>query len=355
MSKIANPDPIFKLKHPWLQHSHNVWMGSTLHVSRNLSKFHFPHLLDKTRSEQVVSLLFEGLKNAPNIQNPLLFHSEDIGPLEKDFLYEHFLVQNGFHQAHKGEGFVIDSQGDFLAVLNLQNHLQLFVLDTQQEIEKSWNRLNQIEGFLSKTIDIAYNPRFGFLTSDPKKCGTALQVTLFLHIPAIIHMGELPEILEKENEEEVYAAGLLGSATEMIGDILVAQNTCTLGLTEEYILTTMRMWATRAVIAEISLRKKLMSNNHEHMKNKISRAFGLLTHSYQLETVEALNGLSLIKLGVDIGWIIPNQPVNMNEVLLNCRRAHLLNIVGKDVPIPDLPRKRAEYLHGIVSNLRIVI
>ena len=348
-------DPILSLKNPWEKHSHNVWLASTLSLSRNLQKYKFPAKLDIAREQQIISLIFESLNKFGGLNNAVLFRSEDINPIQKEFLLEHFLVPNGFHHAHSGEGFVIDESAEFLGVLNLNDHIQLNILDTQQEIEKSWNKLIKIEGHLGKTLDFAFHPRFGFLTADPRHSGTALTVTLYLHIPAVIHTGELAEILEREKEEEVEAVGLQGKTSEMIGDLLVAHNRCTIGLTEEYILTTMRMWATRAVVAEISIRKKLMENNNEQIKNKVTRALGLLTHSYQLEAIEALNALSLVKLGIEIGWIMAPATPNMNEVLFNCRRAHLLSLLKEKVDIPDLPRKRAEYLHSIASNLKLAI
>jgi protein arginine kinase len=347
--------PIFKLKSPWEKHSHNVWLASTLSLARNLQKFKYPSKLDKAREQQVISLIYESLSKCPDLLKPELFRSEDLGPLQKEFLLEHYLITDGFHQAHAGEGFVTDASGEFLAVLNLMDHLQLNLIDMQQEIEKSWNRLIKIEGHLGKTLDFAFHPKFGFLTADPRHAGTALTVTLYLHIPAIIHTGELAELIEKEKEEEVDAVGLQGKTNEMIGDILVAHNTCTIGLTEEYILTTMRMWATRAVVAEISIRKKLMENNNEQIKSKVTRAFGLLTHSYQLEVIEALNALSLVKLGIEIGWITAPPQINMNQILFNCRRAHLMNLLEEKVEIPDLPRKRAAYLHDIASQLTLMI
>jgi protein arginine kinase len=356
VKKEKNPiPPIFQLKNPWEKHAHHVWLASTLTLTRNLQKFKFPHKLDKTREHQVLSLIQESLTKCPELQKAELFHSEDINPLQKEFLLEHFLITDGFYQAHSGEGFVIDTSGEFLGVLNITDHLQLNLLDTQQEIEKSWNKLAKIEGHLSKTLDFAFHPRFGFLSSNPRLAGTALIISLYLHIPATIHMGELPELLEKEKEEEVEAVGLQGKTSEMIGDILVARNVCTLGITEEYILTTMRMWATRAVVAEITLRKKLKENNNESMKNKVTRALGLLTHSYQLEVIEALNALSLVKLGIEIGWILAPTDLNMNHTLFNCRRAHLINQLAFKVDIPDLPRKRAEHLHQIASQLTLAI
>lgn len=355
MKEKSEAHPIYQLKTPWKESSHNVWLASTLTLSRNLAKFKFPAKLDRERGEQVVSLVYEGLKPCKELNQPLLFRSDEIGPIEKEFLLEHYLVVDNFHMAHVGEGFVIDQTGEFLSVINLQNHLQLQLLDTDQDIEKSWNRLIKIEECVGKRSDYAYNSKFGFLTADPGRSGTGLTITLFLHIPAVIHTGELPDLLEKDKEEEIEAMGLQGSSQEMIGDLLLARNVCTLGLTEEYILTSLRMWATRAVVAEVTARKRLRETNNESIKNKVTRALGLLTHSYQLETVEALNALSLVKLGFEIGWIHGPATLNFNQIFFNCRRAHLMTILEKKVDIPELPRKRAEYLHSIAKQLNLAI
>ncbi len=325
MQEKTKSSPIYRLQNPWQQFSHTVWLASTLSLNRNFDKFSFPHKLDKIRQQQVISLAFDGLKKCPQLQNPLLLRSEDVPPIEKEFLAEHFLLTDGFYQAHGGEGFVIDDSGQFLAGMNLQNHVQLHLLDTEQEIESCWNRLVKIEDSLSQMADFAFKPHFGFLTSDQTRCGTGFEITLFLHIPAIIQSGELSEILERERDEEVEISGLQGPSSEMVGDILLARNRCSLGLTEEYILTTLRMWATRAVVAEVSIRKKLMETSDEKIKNKVGRALGLLTHSYQMEVVEALNALSLVKLGVELGWIKAPQDLNLTQIFFDCRRAHLLH------------------------------
>ena len=82
---------------------------------------------------------------------------------------------------------------------------------------------------------------------------------------------------------------------------------------------------------------------------------GLLTHSYQLELIEALNALSLVKLGVEIGWIQAPEGLNLNDVLFGCRRAHLIHQVGEKVEIPELPKKRAQYLQNIATTLKLSI
>ncbi len=348
-------DAIYGLKSPWAEHAHNIWLASVLGFSRNLSRFKFPDKLDKARREQTLTHVYDSLKKCDTLSSPTLYRADEIDILEKEFLLEHFLATDDFYQAHGSDGFITDATSSFLAVVNLKDHLQLRVLDTHQEIEKSWNRLVKIEGALSKSLDFAFNSQFGFLTADPRKCGTALKISLYLHLPATIHMGELSELLDREKEEEVVAVGLQGHVDEVIGGILVAQNSCTLGLTEEYILTSMRMWATRAVVNEINLRKKLVHGDHEALKNKVTRALGLLTHSYQLELIEALNALSLVKLGTEIGWIQAPKEINLNDIFFGCRRAHLIHQMGIKIEIPELPKKRAQYLHEMASKLTLAI
>lgn len=347
--------PIYLLKSLWQENSHAVWLATTVTLHRNLTKYKFPAKLDLSRKEQVISLIHEGIKGCTDLKNPQLFRANYLAPLEKEFLLEHFLVTTNFYGAHGGEAFIIDDEGDFLGVINLEDHLQIELTDTTQEIEKTWDRLIKIEQNLGKSIDFAYNTRFGYLTSDPALSGTALVIGLFLHIPAIIHTGELSEILEKEGEEEIIAMGIQGSSSEMIGDLIIARNSCTIGLTEEYLLTSLRMWATKVVVAEITIRKKLMQEGNENLKNKVGRALGLLTYSYQLETIEALNALSLVKLGAELGWISGAENLNFNQIFLNCRRSHLINLLGGNINVPELPRKRAEYLSSIFNTLALKI
>lgn len=345
--------PLYSLKDIWHAHGHQVWLASLLNVHRNLSKFSFPAKLDKQKLDQCVDLLTDALSQCPDLQTPVLYRAADLDFLEKEFLLEHFLAYDGFHQAHGREGFMVDKNGELCVVMNVEDHLQLMLIDTKQEIEKGWNALAKIESYLGKHLDYAFNERFGFLTAQPQHAGTGLTVTLFLHIPGIIHLGELPDLLEREQEDEVVVCGLQGQANEMIGDILVARNRCSLGLNEEYILTTMRMWATKAIVTEVNARKKILESGSESFKNKITRAFGLLTHSYQLEAIEALNAISLVKLGVELGWIQGDEGLNLTQVLFNCRRAHLMHTCAQAVGIPQLPKTRAEYLHRIASQLKL--
>jgi protein arginine kinase len=340
---------------PWKDNANPIWLASTLKFYRNISKHLFPGKLEPSRQKQLAAILSKGTQDSAFLQQPILIKAEEIGPIEKEFLFEHFLAHDGFHQAHVGEGFAIDSTGEFLGIFNIDDHLQLQLTDCKGEIENTWNRLVKIETEIGKMVDYAFSSRFGFLTSNPNHCGTGLSAFLYLNVPALIHTEKLLPFLEKNKEEGVEATGMQGSTQEFVGDLLTLGNTYSLGLSEEDIIRTLRTLATKIISEEKSLRLHIKDEKHPLLKNKVSRAYGLACHSYQLETVEALNALSLCKLAIDTGWLTGINHQTLNELLFDCRRAHLTRLSGTKINPEDIPTKRAELIHQAFKSTTLHI
>ncbi len=345
-------------ENPWSNNSNNIWLGSTITLHRNLEKFKFPGRLPTDRRKQIISLVTRDLLANEQLKGPKLIRAEDMPPIEKEFLVEHFLSDLSFHQAYAGEAFVVDETGEFLAILNLRDHILLQWIDPREELENTWDRLVKIEFGLNKSVNFAFSSKFGFLTSDPSLCGTGLKVTIFLHLPALLHSDRLEEILKKNKDDGVEQTGLQGDPNEVIGDIVAFHNSHTLGVTEENILSSLRTLATKLVVEEKSLRQHLKQENESQLadiKDKVSRAYAILLHSYQIEAIEALQALSLLKLGLDLGWLKGTTPIILNKLLFSCRRAHLLCHFGQKISHEELPHKRAEFIHKALHGLELLI
>lgn len=354
MNPKDNPQ-ILELKKPWESNENNVWLASVVRFSRNIEKFNFPGKLDVERRKQVVSIIAKELLGMELLQKPYLVKAENISPLEKQFLTEHFLRSDSFNQTHAGEGFVLDETGQFLACLNLQDHLQLTLMDSKGELENSWNKLLKIETLLGKSLNFTFSPKFGFLTSDFNECGTGLVVSIFLQLPGLLHTEKINEILEKMADESIGVTGIHGNPTEIIGDVVVIQNNYTLGVTEESIISSLRAFTTKVLVEENSCRNQIRHSKNGDMKDKISRAFGILAHSYQIEAIEALNALSLLKLGIDMDWIEGIDVKLLNQLFFHCRRSHLLTQFKEKINQDEIIHKRAEYIHSKIKNAHLKI
>jgi protein arginine kinase len=342
-------------KKPWDDNSNTVWLASTVCLHRNIEKFKFPSKLSVDRRKQIIALVSKELLGIEGLVEPCLIKGEETQPLEKEYLAEHFLAIENYQQAHAGEAFVLDATGEFFATINIQDHIHFQLLDCKGELENSWSRLVKIETNFGKILNYSFLPKYGFLTADPTECGTALIATVYLQVPALIHSGKIDEALEKFDDESLLITGIQGNPTEIIGDILMISNNYTLGITEENIISSLRNFTTKLLVEENSMRSKIRHEDDAEFKDRISRAFGILIHSYNIETVEALNAISLLKLGLNLGWVSGISDKDLNLLFFNCRRAHLLAKFSEKVSQEQIIHKRAEFIHQHLKNVTLSI
>lgn len=345
---------------PWIDNNNPIWLASTISLQRNLEKYKFPGKLSNDRKKQIIALtsnelLSREIVSQNQLTNPVLIKAENIGILEKEFLVEHFLSTHNFNQADSGEAFIIDESGTFLTMLNMRDHIHLQIIDTQGELENSWNRLVRIETALGKTLKYSFSSKFGFLTADPTQCGTGLFVSAYLQVPGLIHLNTLEKLLDSSQEESISITGIQGNPNEIIGDVLMVQNNYTLGITEENIISNMRSFISKLVAEETNARHQIKRDESPELKDMVCRAFGILIHSYQIEAIEALNALSLLKLGIDAGWIAGIDNKKLNELFFGCRRAHLLHEKKEKISQDEFLHKRSEKIHKALKDVRLLI
>ena len=360
MTQNKTLNPIIFQSKPWCENSNLIWLASTVKLARNIEKFKFPAKLELSRKQMLITLmekiiLSKEVISSAKLVHPQLIKAEEINAFEKEFLVEHFLSNQSYNESSNGESFILDETGECLISLNINDHLSLQFLDCRSEIEETWNRLINLEIALGKQLLFAFSKRFGFLTADPNTCGTALKVSIYLQLTGLIHSGKIDAVLEKLADESLVISGMQGDPNEIIGDVIMVENNYTLGFTEENIISTLRNFTTKILIEERKARSELIKSNNDDFKDKISRAYGILIHSYQIEAIEALNALSLLKIGCEAGWISGIDNRALNELFFNCRRAHLLYQYKESVVQEEIPHKRAERIHKALKDVKLLV
>lgn len=346
--------PFLKLKENsvWEKSDTPIWMASSFFLQRNVVSHPFPPKMTETDSEQTLEFLKKTLLNASALQQPTFFEFEKMKGAEKEFLLEHFLATSTFQNPSCKAGLVIDESGTFLATINGEDHLVLHAIEAHSGWKEAWKKLTAIEEELAQNHTFAYSHKFGYLTSELSNAGTALTVQAFLHLPCLIQLDQIDEVLAKELDDEVQASGLAGTS-EFVGDIVIIQNRFTLGLTEDHILEEIHKTATKLVSYEKNFRTCLTETPDALIVDKISRAVGLLSHSYQIETKEALDALSFVKLGIDLGWIEGLTDQDLNRIFFEVRRGHLMLTAEEEIPKKKLAQKRAEFLQLALKGITL--
>lgn len=339
----------------WSENGNSIWLVSIIHLRRNIEKFNFPGKLDLERRKQVVWLTSREISALQGMEIPSLMKAEECTPLEKEFLVEHTMTDESYLQAHQGEAFVLDRKGEYLFSVNIKDHLHMYAIDFKGELESNWTKLVKLEMQLGKSLAYSYSSKFGFLTADPFICGTALLISSYLQLSGLIHSKRLPEVLSKLQDDAITIGSLQGDPAEPIGDLIKISNNYTLGINEETIISILRNFITKLIVEEHSARAYIRQQDSADIKDKVSRAFGLLIHSYQIEAAEALNEIALLKLGLELGWVKGTTMNELNQLFFNCRRAHLLTHFPEKVAHEEVSHKRAEFIHKTLKNVALTI
>lgn len=351
MSKL--PDILFR-KTVWDSEKNPIWLGTTFSLYRNFTLYKFPDKMFSVEMTGSLKPLMEALQKIPDI-SPLTFISaNDLLPVDKELLCEHFQCIQGFQDARAGQSFAFESQGKCLITLNFHNHIQLHLAETSEDLICAWHSFSKIDEAIGKIHPYAFSSRFGYLTPDPMHCGTALEARLSLHVPALRHTGALGELLHKQEDENIAFLSLEGTVGDLVGDFLILKNCYTLGISEESMLSLLQTVALKITLAERAIRDQLRTKPLPGLKDFVGRSFGLLMHSYQLHPKEALDGLSGLKLGVELGWVKGITSQKLSTLMMQQRRGHLSHLLQLPSLDPqELSHKRAEWLHQELKGITI--
>ena len=119
------------------------------------------------------------------------------------------------------------------------------------------------------------------------------------------------------------------------------------------ILSILRNAVLRFIIAEKDARSHLQSQMKDVFKDKISKAVGVLKYSYKLDSLEALQAVSLVKLGIELGWIEGVSIRQINSLFMDCRRVHLTYLLSEVNPTEEIALKRADFVKKALEPLTL--
>lgn len=343
---------LFPFSKPWEKNTNSIWLATTLCLHRNIDKFHFPSHLDAQKRHLVANLLIGAIKASPSLPSITLYSGDDLTPLDRDFLSEHFLIFDAIKESQRGHFYITEEEGSLLIQINNKDHLEIHIVEISADLEKALAKLIAIECDIEKKLPFSFSNQFGYLSSDPSWCGTALLVNAYLHIPALILRGVASQSFEKQYQENLSYTSLQGNPEDLIGDLLVIRNRCSLGMTEEMTLSSIKSIVTHIISEEKALRTKIIEERDDHAVDKVSRAIGVLQHSFTIDTGESLRALSLVKFGIEIGWIKGMTVEEVNELFFDCRRAHLAKANSPDLyGSPLINKTRAQMFRKRFASL----
>ncbi len=315
---------------PWASHASPIWTLAHYTLRRNLDHYAFPQHLSATERSIISDLLKDALLKCAS-DAPLHLPLSKLSPLDKSYLTEQMFWHDNLQTLSDEARVYMPPSFAWQALINGTDHLTLQCSSSKADWTNSYRLLYDLENALSHNLNFGFSKQFGYLTSQFANCGTGFTVHIYLHLPMLVHSQKLDDLLLKLLPEGI-AARSLNNGKKFLGDLIILYNPRSLGSSESDLASRMISLAQLIEREERLLRTSLRDNPAPEWIDRITKAYGLLRHSYKLSTKEAISSLSPLKLATDLGWLDGISDAKFNHLFFKLRRGHL-----QFEPHPDDP------------------
>ena len=247
----------------------------------------------------------------------------DLSELERQILVERHLISRELSGAKGGAGVIISKDQAFSVMMNEEDHLRIQVLRAGFNLKKAWSTINELDSALEEHLDFAFSPTLGYLTACPTNLGTGMRASAMMHLPALVISNQMEKVVRAVNQLGMVVRGLFGEGSDASGSIFQISNQTTLGESEEDIIKRLGSVLQSIVEHELNAREKLLEADAGKLLDKVGRAYGILQNSHVLSSSEAMNLLSLIRLGVDLNAFPESNRSIIDRLFIEAQPGHL--------------------------------
>jgi len=311
-----------------------VIVSSRVRVARNLANRPFSHLLSETDAREIihsVMLVTENEELRSQVGTLELTEMNELTPVERQILVEKHLISPDLLENHLKKAVVLREDEVISIMVNEEDHLRLQCLLPGLQLKEAWDLINKLDDGLEKKLEYAYHENLGYLTACPTNVGTGLRASVMLHLPGLVMINRIKDVLGLVSKLGLAVRGLYGEGTEASGNLFQVSNQVTLGQTEEDIINSLISVAGQIAASEMAAREALIRERREHLEDRVGRAFGLLSNARIMTSEEAVRLLSDLRLGVSLK-MIDFIPANLvTELMVMIRPAFLVKKAEKDL------------------------
>lgn len=314
---------------------------SRVRLARNLKGY--PFRLTEAQHKEIADKMFAALQNNPTVgpefeKKQIIPRSTEASQLVEEHLISPELAQNG-------GWLIVSKDGGVSIMVGEEDHLRLQVIGTGLCPKECLETANRIAALIEGELPFAYDKRLGYLTACPTNIGTGLRASIMLHLPMLTATGEIGRITGYAGSRGCAVRGAYGEGSKAVGGFYQISNQVTLGASAAELTDRLVETATTIIDAEKKAREQVRSQNEAGLRDRIYRAAGTLRSAYLIDTGEAVQCISDVLVGLQMGLLSGVEPQKLYELeqrirpaMLNgapqerdCKRAELLRAAAKDL------------------------
>ena len=335
---LANPGE-------WLSSAgdhHPIVISSRVRLARNLAKMPFPGWAKKSERIRILEEIKPEVEVLPEMSNSFSQQLNELSATEKQVLVERHLISREHAAKGMGSAVVINSAQTLSIMVNEEDHLRMQAITGGFDLPQTFQLIDRIDTMLESQLDFAFDEELGYLTACPTNVGTGMRASAMVHLPGLVLSEQINQVVNSVNKIGLAVRGLYGEGTEAMGNLFQVSNQTTLGDKEDQIIERLNKVIETLIQRENQARTKLLDTRRTMLMDQVGRAYGILNYSYSISSKEALNLLSVLRLGIDLGFFPEQGRTIINQLLLDTQPAHLQHTSQQKLAAEERDHLRAD-------------
>lgn len=320
----------------------NIVLSSRIRLARNLNFMPFPDRISEEDGRKAIDTIEQSFYKTPEIgkdyKSIYLWNGDDIQ--NRAFMEKHLISPKLLSNVNRA-AVIVNNEETVSIMLNEEDHIRLQTITAGLNLEEPYEIASKLDDYLEEDLDFAYDEKLGYLTACPTNLGTGLRASVMIHLPALAINNELNSVFSAVTKVGMTIRGLYGEGSKSEGALFQISNQLTLGLSEKDILDNLKAVVNQVINQEELSRNQMLKIYKYELKDKIFRSLGLLKTAILLDSMECLNLLSNVRMGVEMRLIKGVSIAILNSLLVETQAATLQQIIGKELSNKEMNFNRA--------------
>jgi len=325
-------------------------ISSRVRLARNLRETTFPGWASKDVRNHVwndVVLAFDTIDKSDAF---LRWRMDELDSLERELLFERHLISGDLAERKEGAGVFVSKDESRAVMVNEEDHIRLQSLQPGLSLREALKAAEALDDALEQHLSYAFSSKLGYLTACPSNLGTGMRASVMLHLPGLVLTEEVKPVINAVSKIGLAVRGLWGEGSEATGHMFQISNQITLGKTENEIIEHLEQIVLEVIEHEKNARQRLMEEQEIKVHDHIGRAYGVLANAALMSSGEALDLLSAIRLGVDMGLLPEMKRRDIDQLFVRIHPAHLQKEAQATLSSEERDSKRAQLIRDFLNG-----
>jgi len=334
----------------------DIVMTSRVRLARNLRGCPFPGWSQEKQRIDLLNMARPLVEALPEMKEG---YSEDyatLSKIKKQVLVERHLISREHAARSTGCAVVVDRKQSVSIMINEEDHFRMQGMRPGLSLRQAFEAIDRVDTELEEQLPYAFDSNLGYLTVCPTNLGTGMRASVMVHLPGLVLTDQIAQVMKAVTKIGLAVRGLYGEGTEALGNLFQISNQQTLGEKEQDIIQQIEKVVEGVLRSETNARAKLSEDHRTMLNDQVGRAYAILRHAHILNSKEALNLLSMLRLGADLDLIPECDRSILDMLLLEIQPAHLQMRAGRelspqerDVLRAEITRQRLQTVNGPIN------